>query len=641
MRAITICLVSVFMALSGTASAQPRYTIRVLEPPATFNFSGATAINERGEVIGSLSNLGRPAQAFLWSESEGMTHLENPWFGEGATTEARFLADNGRIGGQAETSDHDDPFVTAVTQGFTYSGGTMTNIGNLVPSAPAYSRTSFVHGMSASGTFVGHSNNVTFSWTAGVFTPLEDILGSAGVRRWEAYVVADDGTLAGYRWLDGEDQWTGFVHDGSLEIIDHPDIANETVRALSPRNGWVTGWGLSLTGDRAFIWEENAKVTISIGDGHAVDINSDGVVVGQELTSPRRAMIYTENTWQPLYDLVDDPGDWMRLESAAGINDRGQIVGTGSLSGLLRAFILDPVDGSGPQLEVTVTEGVRLPAQVTYEVQVENTGLVVAPDVALQLLPPDDTTYVEDFRFEGSCTAAPDAYRVDCMAGTLEPGERFTVGLPVALPGDGDYTLRAIATTAGEEYSGELTQRVNDASAADLVIQELEPSPVVSLDLVNSGMTCRLRNEGLVEAEDVVVRVSVTFAEPLNASDATVTIRSGDASTPCGRVMTMTAEGSGSIECPVGTLAVDQEIEVMWQVDETRAQFISGSVSARTSTPELRTDNNSCGVSTGGEGGMPLSKPDCSAGGSGPGALAWVFLIVCVLRRRSSGAVGG
>ena len=70
----------------------------------------------------------------------------------------------------------------------------------------------------------------------------------------------------------------------------------------------------------------------------AAAINDAGDVVG---TSGGRAVVWQAGAIQDLNLALPRTSGW-RLESASGINNLGQIVGTGTHDGLTRAFLLTP-----------------------------------------------------------------------------------------------------------------------------------------------------------------------------------------------------------------------------------------------------------------------------------------------------------
>jgi probable HAF family extracellular repeat protein len=73
----------------------------------------------------------------------------------------------------------------------------------------------------------------------------------------------------------------------------------------------------------------------------AYAINDHGVVVG---ASGGRAFIYREGAMVDLNSLLPAESGWV-LTTASGINDAGEIVGTGLYDGVERGFVLIPTRG--------------------------------------------------------------------------------------------------------------------------------------------------------------------------------------------------------------------------------------------------------------------------------------------------------
>jgi probable HAF family extracellular repeat protein len=141
-----------------------------------------------------------------------------------------------------------------------------------------------------------------------------------------------------------------------------PPYCGAWAAAINDR-GQVVGWsGQSAHGDsqdQAFLWSDGVMVglgTLSdrgrgwygLVNSWARAINKSGVVVGSSTTSDGRehAFVYSRE-----FDMIDlnsriDPGLGWELASATGINDAGQIVGTGTHKGRQRAFLLTPAPRS-------------------------------------------------------------------------------------------------------------------------------------------------------------------------------------------------------------------------------------------------------------------------------------------------------
>jgi MYXO-CTERM domain-containing protein len=105
----------------------------------------------------------------------------------------------------------------------------------------------------------------------------------------------------------------------------------------------------------ATVWRPEGGVTDigTLGGSHsyAYGINDAGVVVGWSYDSRggMRAFVWSGGMLFDLNDLVSNADGWS-LTAAYGINQNGQIVGTGFFNGESAAFLLDPMSYSEARL---------------------------------------------------------------------------------------------------------------------------------------------------------------------------------------------------------------------------------------------------------------------------------------------------
>jgi probable HAF family extracellular repeat protein len=86
----------------------------------------------------------------------------------------------------------------------------------------------------------------------------------------------------------------------------------------------------------------------------ASGINGSGVVVGQSEVAPgptpctgtSHAFVWTASGGMADLNTLIDPTLGWQLTSAAGINDTGQIAGTGIINGQEHAFLMTPPSGA-------------------------------------------------------------------------------------------------------------------------------------------------------------------------------------------------------------------------------------------------------------------------------------------------------
>ena len=86
------------------------------------------------------------------------------------------------------------------------------------------------------------------------------------------------------------------------------------------------------------------KMDPSTTSSYAVAINAHNEVVGSYLPSggDQAAFVYANGAMRDLTSLIPPRSGWT-LTAAAAINDRGEIVGTGSYRGQTLGFLLHPV----------------------------------------------------------------------------------------------------------------------------------------------------------------------------------------------------------------------------------------------------------------------------------------------------------
>ena len=105
----------------------------------------------------------------------------------------------------------------------------------------------------------------------------------------------------------------------------------------------LVGTGTYLGKQCAYLYE-NGHIT-ALGSrsndfrNAALTVNKKNEVVG---TSGNSAFLYSRGKMRDLNDIIPADCGWV-LEEAHGINDKGQIVGTGKHNGKTRAFVLTPI----------------------------------------------------------------------------------------------------------------------------------------------------------------------------------------------------------------------------------------------------------------------------------------------------------
>lgn len=151
------------------------------------------------------------------------------------------------------------------------------------------------------------------------------------------YGINDEAAIVGMLLVGGSFRAAKWV-DGQVTIIDLTGSGPSSGYAIN-MDGMVVG----SAADQAFVWTQKGgliNITPFAGSATAIDVNGLGQVVG---SADGLAFLWEKGVLHLLNDLVEGAAGW-RFDWASGINELGQIVGTATYGGLLRAFLLTPVD---------------------------------------------------------------------------------------------------------------------------------------------------------------------------------------------------------------------------------------------------------------------------------------------------------
>lgn len=279
--------------------AGPMVNLGVL--PLSNNFSRGYAINDAGVIVGESDN--NFSQSFKWEQGTGMTGL------------LRLAGDNFR---------------------------------------------GVAHGINNFGVVVGISSNGVASrptrWDAnGVPSDLGSLDGlttSLG-RVWNLnnYGTYVGITATGIGTTSQATMWRGgnIINLGSFELLSRSEAfaVNDSDIAVGAAVNGVTPSNTPIR--RAARWEIVGGVpqiqdlgSLGLTFSEAMDINNDGVIVGFATNIsglPQIAWIWENGVMTDLNTLVNLPPGWV-LNSAQSINNRGDIVGFGTVGGVNRAFAL-------------------------------------------------------------------------------------------------------------------------------------------------------------------------------------------------------------------------------------------------------------------------------------------------------------
>lgn len=230
---------------------------------------------------------------------------------------------------------------------------------------------SALHGTRRSA-FVESGDTVTWI-DAGVWSAAYDLNAAGQVAgtlqnsggRFRAFLWSQAGGLTEIGTLGGTQSWAQAVgSDGA--VAGSSTTGSGYLHGFVHRGGRMTDLG-----------------TLGGVTSAAYDVNGFGEAVGYSYDSlgRSRAFVWRNGTLFDLNELVSLDSGWS-LEAAYGINDRGQIAGTGLWNGVRTAFVLDPVvarDAASPVL--TVESGMAV-----EESPVPEPGNLVAALIALGII---------------------------------------------------------------------------------------------------------------------------------------------------------------------------------------------------------------------------------------------------------------
>lgn len=331
--------------------AQPRYSVTDLGTLPPFNVSQANGINASGQVVGSLKNTATGAEhAFVWTNGTLQDLGTLPGFSASAAVGINAV---GQVSGEVFNS-------TGPSHAFSWTSS--TGLVDIHAASTGFTSSEALGTINAAGQIVGQLTRADgtvhpFSYTSGA--GMVDLGPMFGLIYGAAYGSNDAGAVVGTSWNGAGKAflWTSDV--GFTDLGPLPGFLYAWATAVNA-SGQVVGQASNDTGPiHGFLWTAAAGM-IDLDPGGLLGflyiqpyaINAQAVVVGQasnDSPTSRSAFVWQNGLITDLNTLIDSGLGWV-LQIATGINDNGQITGTGTVGGQTHAFLLTLVGGLSPQI---------------------------------------------------------------------------------------------------------------------------------------------------------------------------------------------------------------------------------------------------------------------------------------------------
>lgn len=341
-----------FLAAASTAGAKtpkhsPHYRITPFD--IYFVVEGSHCLNSAGIIVGSKSVPQKPhsdalnRQTYLWKngvlKSLGITEDEL------ASSEPSAINDRGQVVG---TLDKGTGFQNMHSWGhaFLWERGHWQDLNPLMT------------GEVSAATAINNKGEITISTQSSSMISMDDphreqqqpcylyrkgqgltLLGYGGV----VALNNNSQILLNNWWSEGSKY--SLWDSGKTTVLTAPELAGGTLRGMNDHLQII-----GQQGDRAFLYENGHLTYLGQSkDNYAASLNNKGQIVGYYYL-PRvagkkpvqHAFLWQKGKFSDLNRLISPKRGWV-FRDASCINDRGQIVGTGTYRGKYSGFLLTPV----------------------------------------------------------------------------------------------------------------------------------------------------------------------------------------------------------------------------------------------------------------------------------------------------------
>lgn len=324
--ALILCLASTTQAVT--------YTVTDLGTVPGMSSMQPKGISDTGYVVGQWYVTGsNDVHSFAWHDGA----MTNALASDGSSI---FLTG---VNNSGQASGHYYNASTSTINGVIWQNGTVTELGTLG------GRDSLAYGINNAGQVTGQSTTSWypshgFIWEHGVMTSIDP---NEYLPESVPAAINEAGDIVGWMNTDLDAMHAFLWSDGVLTEIS--PIGGFFSRATDINDlGWVVGrTDLGVGGSHAFLWRSGTMEDLGSLSGHsaAYGVNNLGQVIGASYPGSGpvgRAFIWEDGIMQDLNDLIA-PGSGWYLSEATATNNLGWIVGTGTLDGESRGYLLIPV----------------------------------------------------------------------------------------------------------------------------------------------------------------------------------------------------------------------------------------------------------------------------------------------------------
>ncbi len=420
--------------------------------------STATAINAKGEVVGSVRFADGTTHAVLWDPGKPAQDLGTLG---GSNSSAEAINIVSEIVGKADSaSAKDQPF-------FLQPGGKMTNVNDALPTSAKNADDSLLsaHGVNDTGVIVGQAlfnvidgfetSSYSLDPASGAFNQL-DASGSPTA----AVAVAGTKAVAANKFGAAVEDIN--TPNSSVTLPGIGNTADSIARGISTPNSsgaqFATGELDTDTGFHAVLWtipqDPHSATASDLGNNSSgFAVNSSGDVVGDEVVSgaPVAFVKYHDGSSITSLNSLIPADAGIALQVATGINDSGQICGFGvAKDGQEHAFRLTPVV-TVPQATLTDAEDINVSGATTYSFTVTYTDdSGIDPNTlanAIQVTGPKSFSQTASFvKTSGPSTQLAATYSITAPGGKWDFSD------------NGTYTItlndKVVKNTSGQPLAG-------------------------------------------------------------------------------------------------------------------------------------------------------------------------------------------